>query len=348
MFVMNELNDRDIYLSIVVPVYRSEECLIALYDAVREVMSSMDQTYELILVNDFSPDQSWRVIESLCEVDPAVIGIDLRRNFGQDNAIITGLRHARGNYIAIMDDDLQHDPKFLPALLTKIETGPDVVYADFGAKKQKLWKNIGSWLNGKIADWVLDKPKGMYISPYKVIRKEIAELICDYPGHAPYVDGLLFQATARFAQVPAEHRPRLQGNGNFTFVRSVGVSARLAFSFSARPLRLIGLSGVGFAGLGLALAAFVILYRLVFPQNFGAEAVGWASLMVAILIAAGLQMIFFGALAEYTGRSYLLMSRKPQTAIREVLNGSKHKRNSSQQSRERFLNTTSLGSGIDL
>ncbi len=347
MFIRNESNAKGLYLSIVVPVYRSEDCLIAFYDAIREVMSELGQSYELILVNDFSPDKSWAVIESLCAIDLSVVGIDLRRNFGQDNAIMTGLRRARGKYVAIMDDDLQHHPKHLPAMLAEIETGPDVVYADFGAKKQKLWKNIGSRINGKIAEWVLDKPKGMYISPYKVIRGEVAEIICDYPGHAPYIDGLLFQTTARFSQVPVEHCARYEGNGNFTFVRSVGVSARLAFSFSARPLRLIGASGVAFAGFGLALAVFVITYRLLVPQHFGTEAVGWASLMVAMLIAAGLQMIFFGALSEYTGRSYLLMSRKPQTAIREVLNGSDDKRTSPAQS-EQYFEESRVGSRIDL
>ncbi|MFS8086995.1 MAG: glycosyltransferase, partial [Acidobacteriota bacterium] len=275
-------------------------------------------------INDFSPDDSWKVIESLCAVDSRVIGIDLRRNFGQDNAILTGLRIARGSYVAIMDDDLQHHPKFLPDLLSKIEEGPDVVYADFGRKQQKLWKNIGSWINGKIAEWVLDKPKGMYISPYKIIRRDVSELLCRYPGHAPYIDGLLFQHTARFAQVPVDHCPRFEGQGNFTFARSVGVSARLAFSFSARPLRVIGASGLFFAALGLGLAIFVVSYRTLFPQDFGTEAVGWASLMVAVLIATGVQMIFLGALAEYAGRSFLLMSRKPQTAIREILNTDSH------------------------
>ncbi len=308
------------YLSVVIPVYRSAECLIALYDAIEAALNSINQTYEVILVNDFSPDNSWSVIEALCAVDNRVIGVDLRRNFGQDNAILTGLRVARGRFIAIMDDDLQHDPKFLPGLLDEIERGADVVYADFGKKKQKLWKNVGSWINGKIAEFVLDKPKGLYISPYKIIRRELADLICRYPGHAPYIDGLLFQNTARFSQVPVKHSSRLEGKGNFTFVRSVGVSARLAFSFSARPLRVIGASGLFFAALGIFLAIFVFGYRVLFPENFGAETIGWASLMVAILIATGLQMIFFGALAEYTGRSFLLMSRKPQTAIREILN----------------------------
>ena len=315
---MLSVNERP-RLSIVIPVYQSQDCLPALYTAIVEVTSLMSWSYEIIFVNDFSKDGSWRVIESLCELDRNVLGIDLRRNFGQDNAILTGLRAARGEYVAIMDDDLQHHPKFLPALLDEIAKGHDVVYADFRDKKQKLWKNIGSWINGKIAEWVLDKPKGMYISPYKVIRREVAELICEYPGHAPYIDGLLFQTTARFGQVPAQHYSRYHGDSNYSFTRSVGVSARLAFSFSARPLRIIGVAGLFFSTLGLVLAAGVVLYRVFFPNAFAPEAVGWASLMVAILIAAGLQMICFGAMAEYIGRSYLLVSRKPQSAIRQTL-----------------------------
>ncbi len=344
MFALSGPVSRDIDLSIVIPVYRSEDCLAALYESIAEVMKLMGRTYEVIFVNDFSPDRSWKVIESLCKVYPAVVGVDLRRNFGQDNAILAGLRLARGSYIAIMDDDLQHHPKFLPALLREIEKGHDVVYADFRAKRQKLWKNVGSWINGKVAEWVIDKPRGMYLSPYKIIGREVAEIIGDYPGYAPYIDGLLFQSTARISQVRVDHYPRSQGNGNYTFARSIGVSARLAFSFSARPLRLIGASGGLFAALGLALAMFVVFYRLLFPQSFTAQAVGWASLMVAILIATGLQMIFFGALAEYTGRSYLLMSRKPQTAIRKILNAESNETTPFQS----YVEEVPLGSRADL
>lgn len=308
-------------LSIVVPVYNSERCLVALYGAVAEALEPEGISFDLILVNDCSPDSSWKIIESLCGIDSRVVGVDLRRNFGQDNAILTGLRLARGEFVAVMDDDLQHHPRFLPALLDKMKDGADVVYAGFQSKRQKLWKNAGSWLNGKIAEWVLDKPKGVYLSPYKVIRREVAEMICDYPGPTPYIDGLLFQATSRITEVPVEHYPRFEGRGNFTFLRSAGVSARLAFSFSAKPLRLMSWCGLGLAALAILLTATVVLYRLLFPEHFPPEAVGWASLMVAILFAGGLQMIFFGVLGEYVGRTYLLVSRKPQTAVGKVLNG---------------------------
>lgn len=308
-------------LSVVVPVYRSEDCLAALYDAVGCELRSAGISFELILVNDCSPDGSWGVIGSLCRTDPRVVGVDLRRNFGQDNAILAGLRLARGRHVAVMDDDLQHHPKYLPALLAKLEEGADVVYACFKTKRQKLWKNAGSWLNGKIAEWVLGKPKGVYLSPYKVIRGEVAEAVCDYPGPTPYIDGLLFQTTSRITQIPAEHYPRFEGRGNFTFLRSAGISARLAFSFSAKPLRLVSWCGFLLAGLGMLLTVFVVGYRLLFPEKFPPEAVGWASLMVATLLTGGLQMIFFGVLGEYAGRTYLLVSGKPQASVREVLRG---------------------------
>ncbi|MEK6287976.1 MAG: glycosyltransferase family 2 protein [Acidobacteriota bacterium] len=307
-------------LSIVVPVYRSEECLEALIEAIAEALDPTNRDYEVVLVNDYSPDNSWAVIEAICRTNPNVVGVDLRRNFGQDNAIITGLRQARGKYVAIMDDDLQHHPRDLPALLCKIEEGGDAVYADFRVKRQKLWKNTGSWFNGKFAEWVINKPKDIYLSPYKIIRKEVVEMICKYEGPDPYVDGLLFQLTSRVSQIPVDHHPRYAGGSTYTFWKSLRVWARLAFSFSARPMRLVSWFGFGFATLGLLLAVVVVLYRLLFPQDFSPNAVGWASLMVALLVLSGIQMLFFGILGEYTGRTFLRVNNKPQTAIREVLN----------------------------
>jgi len=309
-------------LSVVVPVYRSEACLEALIAAVSDALDPTGREYEVVLVNDYSPDDSWAVIETLCQDNPNVIGVDLRRNFGQDNALITGLRLARGRYVAIMDDDLQHDPRDLPALLDKIEEGADAVYADFRTKRQKLWKNVGSWLNGKVAQWVINKPKGIYLSPYKIIRKEVVETICKYEGPDPYIDGLLFQVTSRIEQIPVEHHPRYAGRSTYTFWKSLRVSGRLMFSFSARPMRLVSWFGFFFAALGLLLAIVVILYRLFFPQDFPPNAVGWASLMVALLVLSGIQMMFFGILGEYTGRTFLRVNNKPQTAIRQVLNHS--------------------------
>jgi glycosyltransferase involved in cell wall biosynthesis len=153
-------------LSIVIPVYRSEGCLAELVSAISEALVPAGLSYEVILVNDFSPDRSWDVIAALARRHPCIIGVDLRRNFGQDNAILTGMRVARGQFIVIMDDDLQHDPAYIPRLLSKVEEGSDVVYAEFKKKRQKRWKNIGSWINGKIAEAVIYKPRNIYLSPF--------------------------------------------------------------------------------------------------------------------------------------------------------------------------------------
>jgi glycosyltransferase involved in cell wall biosynthesis len=307
-------------LSIVVPVYRSEECLNALVDAISSALAPTDRDYEIVLVNDGSPDNSWTVIETISRKNPQVIGVDLRRNFGQDNAIITGLRLSRGKYVAIMDDDLQHHPRDLPALLNKIEEERgDAVYADFRVKQQKLWKNLGSWFNGKFAEWVINKPKEIYLSPYKIIRREVVDMICNYDGPDPYIDGLLFQITSRISQIPVDHHHRYAGRSTYTVWKSIRVWARLAFSFSARPMRLVSWVGFTFAMLGMLLALLVVFYRLFFPEDFSPNAVGWASLMVALLVLSGIQMLFFGILGEYTGRTFVRVNNKPQAAIREIV-----------------------------
>jgi undecaprenyl-phosphate 4-deoxy-4-formamido-L-arabinose transferase len=308
-------------LSIVVPVYRSEDCLRELIAAIGQSLAPAGRDYEVVLVNDGSPDRSWEVIASLCRDHPNVVGVDLRRNFGQDNAILTGLRIARGAYVAIMDDDLQHDPRHLPALLAKLDQEEaDVVYAHFAVKHQAFWKNLGSWFNGKVAEWVIEKPRGIYLSPYKVLRKEVADLICGYDGPYPYVDGLLFQVTARITQLPVEHRPRFAGRGNFTFWRSVSVWSRLSVGFSVKPLRVVTCLGFLLALAGLLLAVWVVCYKLFFPEDFPPNTEGWASLIVAVLITSGIQMFFFGVQGEYVGRTYLKVNHKPQAAIRKVLN----------------------------
>jgi undecaprenyl-phosphate 4-deoxy-4-formamido-L-arabinose transferase len=311
---------RELDLSIVVPVYRSEDCLVALVAAISKALGPTGWRYEVILVNDGSPDRTWPVVEELCQSHPEVIGVDLRRNFGQDNAILTGFRVASGRAVAVMDDDLQHHPADLPAMLDRLEVGFDVVYAAFLVKRQKAWKNLGSWFNGRVAEWLLGKPRGIYLSPYKVIRREVTDLICRYDGPFPYVDGLLLQVTSRLAQVPVEHHARYAGVSTYSLGRSIRVWGRMVTSFSVKPLRLVTWCGLSQGLLGTALAAGVVLYRLLYPERFAPAVAGWASLMVALLLIGGVQMLFLGILGEYAGRTYTTIVGTPQAAIRTVLN----------------------------
>jgi len=287
-----------------------------------EALGKTVWNYEILLINDYSPDGSWEVIQALCRDYPCVVGVDLRRNFGQDNAILTGLRLTRGAYVAIMDDDLQHDPQYLAAMVTKAEEGFDVVFADFRHKQQRVWKNVGSWINGKIAEAMLYKPKDLYLSPYKVIRRDVVRMVCNYDGPSPYIDGLLWQVTWRMTSIPAEHQSRFSGVGNYSFWRSAGVSARLIFSFSTRPVRLVTWIGLVTSCLALVAGVCITAYRLLAPRDFTAGAVGWASLILAVLFMGGMQLFFLGILGEYVGRTYLRVNGKPQTSVREIKNGS--------------------------
>jgi undecaprenyl-phosphate 4-deoxy-4-formamido-L-arabinose transferase len=148
----------------------------------------------------------------------------------------------------------------------------------------------------------------------------VAELICRCEGPDPYVDGLLYQVTSRFAALPVEHHPRFAGRSNYNFIRSVAVFARLATGFSVRPLRLVTWCGLAMGAMGGLLAATVVAYRLVYPERFVAAVAGWTSLAVGMLVIGGVQMVFLGVMGEYVGRTHTAVAgRKPQATVRSVV-----------------------------
>ena len=156
-------------ISVVIPVYNSADCLKEL---AKRIHQSLDIQYELILVNDQSHDNSWEIIKELAHQYDTIIGINLRINSGQDNAIMAGLRQSKGDYVVIMDDDLQHAPEDINKLYARCREGFDICFADFEIKKQRSWKNIGSWINGRIAEISIRKSRNIYLSPFKIMRKE--------------------------------------------------------------------------------------------------------------------------------------------------------------------------------
>ena len=174
------------FISVVVPVFNSADCLPEL---TRRIHRALQDNYELILVNDHSSDNSWEVICSLFREYKTVAGVNLRINSGQDNALMAGLQQTRGDFVVIMDDDLQHAPEDIFQLYDQCLGGYDVCYADFSKKKQAWWKNLGSWFNGKMGEFILNKPRHIYLSPFKIIRKEVVKEIYRYNGPYPYIDG---------------------------------------------------------------------------------------------------------------------------------------------------------------
>ena len=301
--------------SVVIPVYNSADCIEELINRLVDVLDDIENKYEIILINDYSKDSSWEKIVECCNENNNIIGINFRKNFGQDNAIMAGLKYSSGKSIIIMDDDLQHDPMDIPSLLDKLNKGSDVVYANFLSKKQSLIKNIGSWFNGKIANIIINKPKEIYLSPFKAINRSIIIEILKYNGPYPYIDGLIFRVTRNINQISIQHHKRFSGKGNYGLIKSIGVWLKLATNFSVLPLRISTTLGFLSSGVGFVVGSVFIIQQLIYNN----APAGWASNVVIVLFIGGIQLISLGLIGEYVGRLFLHHSEEPQFTIYEII-----------------------------
>jgi undecaprenyl-phosphate 4-deoxy-4-formamido-L-arabinose transferase len=303
-------------VSVVVPVYKSKEILPHLVDRLTRAFSEAGCPYEIICVCDCSPDGSWEQLVQIAKRDPHLKAVLLRRHFGYDSAIMAGFAHVRGNYVVTMDDDLQHAPEDIPKLRSALEQGYDVVYAHFPERRQHLLKNLGSWLNGLLGRIVLGKERGLYLSPFKIMRREVVDEVRRYVGPFPYVDGLLLTITASIGQVTVEHHQRFSGHGNHTLVPSLRIWLNHATGFSIIPLRLASYLGLLVSMVAFALIVFLIIWRLFEGQ----APEGWASSIVLYTFLGGIQLLALGLVGEYLGRAYLTLSRFPQFVVKETQN----------------------------
>ena len=300
-------------LSIIVPVYRSASILPLLVEKVQKEMRSMNlqDSFELLLVNDASPDNSWDVICDLAMQDPFVKGISLRRNFGQHNATMAGLNYATGDIVVIMDDDLQHPPEAIKSMISALNEGYDVCYTHYNNRQHAAWKKLGSLFNDWIASHLIGKPKGIYLSSFKAVRKEVIEEVIKYTGPYAYLDGLILGVTQSITAINIEHQPRHEGTGNYNFRRSVSLWLKMATSFSILPLRIASWIGFTIAGFSSLMIVYVVVKKILNPEL----AAGWASLIATILMIGGIQLLCLGVIGEYLGRTYLKFNDKPQFVV---------------------------------
>jgi undecaprenyl-phosphate 4-deoxy-4-formamido-L-arabinose transferase len=281
-------------LSIVIPVYRGASTIGLLVDA----LSALNPVggLEIILVNDGSPDNS-------------------ARNYGEHNAVMTGLRQVRGAYVINMDDDLQNPPEEVIRLYDHARLGKwDVVYTRYAIKQHNGWRNLGSRFANAVADRLLDKPKGLYLSSFRCMSALVVRSVTRYQGPYPYVDGLIMEVTQRIDSIEVSHLPRVEGRSNYNLQRLVRLWLNLATSFSLAPLRLAIYAGVFMALLG-AIGAAATIFEALFLHNTPS---GWASTMTVILLVSGVQSMILGVLGEYVGRTFLSANGKPQGTVRSI------------------------------
>ena len=248
-----------------------------------------------------------------------LVYIEHARNYGEHNAVMTGLRHASGDFVITMDDDLQNPPEEVIKLYDHARYGGwDVVYTRYAVKQHTGWRNLGSDFANRVADRLLDKPKGLYLSSFRCMSAMVVRAVTRYSGPYPYVDGLITQVTQRIDSIEVRHLPRAEGRSNYNLVRLVRLWLNLATSFSLAPLRLAIFAGLGMSVLG-SIGAVGTIGEALFVHETPS---GWASTMVVLLLVSGVQSMILGVLGEYVGRTFLSANGKPQGTVRCIVRNS--------------------------
>lgn len=303
-------------VSFVIPCYRSALTIGNVVKEIQDTMQSLAQyTYEIILVNDCSPDETFDVITELCKENENICGVDLAKNFGQHGALMAGFYQVKGDILVCLDDDGQTPADEVGKLLAEIENGQDVVYASYDHKKHSLFRNFGSWMNEKMAQFLLGKPKELFVSSYFAARRFIVDEMLRYENAYPYVIGLVLRTTKRISNVPVQHREREIGTSGYTLGKLLGLWFNGFTAFSTKPLRIATISGSVFAVLGFAYGIYTIVKKFVNP----AVPMGFSSIMAAILFIGGMLMIMLGLIGEYIGRMYICMNSAPQFVVRDLI-----------------------------
>jgi len=304
-------------LSFVIPLYYSADSLAPLVKEIEAL--SIEGGHELVLVNDGSRDATAGVCrELLRDARIPMIFVNHARNYGEHNAVLTGYRHARGAYIVNLDDDGQNPPSEAVKLWQHAKReGLDAVYGHYAQKEHSVFRNLGSWLTNRMTDWVLDKPKGFYLSSFRCVSAFVAKEVAAHDGPYPYIDGLILQVTQNIGALEVHHAERTTGESGYTLRRLLRLWLSTFVNFSVMPLRLATLLGLVMAVAGLLGLMFVFYLRY---HNKGPD-YGWGSLMGALLVFAGAQLVMLGLIGEYVGRMFLTINRRPQSVVRSVERG---------------------------
>lgn len=308
------MSEFDPALSFVIPLYNSADTIEAVVRDIDALVIAGG--HEIVLVNDGSRDATTAVCRALMKtVRTPVIFIEHARNYGEHNAVLTGWRHARGAYVVNLDDDGQNPPAEAAKLHAKaVESGLDVVYGHYADKRHATWRNWGSQFTNRVTDWFLDKPKGFYLSSFRCVSALVSKQVAVNTGPFPYIDGLILQVTQRVGAVEVHHADRVAGQSGYTLRKLVRLWLSTFVNFSVMPLRAATVLGLLMGALGV-LGVGVVTYLHLMDR--GPE-FGWGSLMAALLIFSGTQLVMLGVIGEYVGRMFLTINQRPQSVVRLV------------------------------
>ncbi len=303
-------------VSYVIPCYRSEKTLPKVIEEIVQTMTTLSQyEYEIILVNDSSPDGTRETIRALCNQYTNIKGIDLAKNFGQHAALMAGMRFTKGDVVVCLDDDGQTPADEVGKLLGKLEEGYDAVYACYGKKKHSLFRNFGSRVNELMTRVMLGKPKTLAVTSYFAVKRFVVDEMIRYEHSYPYVIGLVLRSTKNITNVEVLHRAREEGASGYTLKKLLSLWFNGFTAFSIIPLRVATIIGSMCAFSGFAYGIYTIIKKLVLVN---VEA-GFSALMSVLVFMGGMIMLMLGMIGEYVGRMYICMNCSPQYVIREMM-----------------------------
>lgn len=301
-------------ISIVMPVYNSANTIAAL---VEELIKNYQQyETEIVLVNDGSRDNSDEVCNGLCKKYTNVVRyICLTKNFGEHNAVMAGLNYVTGDYAVIIDDDFQNPPEEIHKLIDAASSGKyDVVYSYYNKKYHSWFRNVASELNNFVATFLLNKPRDLYLSSFKCLNKLLIKEVIKYTGPFPYIDGLILRATSNIGRVAVRHQQRKEGCSGYTLKKLIKLWLNMFINFSIAPLRFSVLLGFTFSVIGVILSIYIVIDKIIHPN----VPVGITSIIVGILVFAGIQLIMLGVIGEYIGKQFLSGNQTPQYVVRSI------------------------------
>ncbi len=301
-------------ISVVIPVYRSQDSLRELYQRLTVVLEAQSLSFEILFVEDCGGDNSWEVILELAEKDKRVRGLSMSRNYGQHNALLAGIRAANGQMIATFDDDLQNPPEELPMLLSKIREGYDVVYGSSLRKQHGFFRDMASQITKIALQRVMGAETAKYVSAFRVFRTELRGAFNEYKSPTVNIDVLLTWATTKFVAIPVKLDVRKYGDSGYSVRKLMHHAMNMMTGFSTIPLKLSSFIGFLFSFFGLCLLAYVLLSYFI----VGGAVPGFPFLASVIALFSGAQLLALGIIGEYFARMHERTMDRPAYFLREI------------------------------
>lgn len=304
-------------ISYIIPCYRSEETIEKVISDIMNLMEKLTTyEYEIVLINDCSPDRVWGKIDALCEQYRFIKGINLAKNFGQHSALMAGYNICTGDYVVTLDDDGQTPVEQVEIMFDKLKEGYDVVYAKYAERKDNSFRKLGTWMNNFMLTTMLGKPKNISLTSFFVCRRYVIKEICNYRNAFPYIWGLILRTTKNIANATITHNEREEGESGYTLKKLLSLWMNGFTAFSVKPLRVSAFLGVLFTGFGVLGIIYIVINKLMHPEI----AAGYSSLMTILLFIGGVMMLSLGLIGEYIGRIYLCINTMPQFVVCETKN----------------------------